>query len=223
MPSRASAWMTMDASPGASVMRSAPDAIVPSGSRPNASQSVRPSGSTMIRSRSIRSPTRAASASSTSAVATPPSVGSCMAWTGASSHAISTSGSTLSPGALRKFLAFRMVAGGVELVEERRDRGLGGRAGWKQERREEPTRTRAAYGDVIGVDLERVPADLVGGERDRVGGGHEIAVAHVDDRRVLTDLRTDDDAGIPERVLVEDRLQRLGTKLADWQELHAAE
>src|SRR5438876_5953893 len=80
-----------------------------------------------------------------------------------------------------------------------------------------------SYGDVIGVDLERVPADLVGGERDRVGGGHEIAVAHVDDRRVLTDLRTDDDAGIPERVLVEDRLQRLGTKLADWQELHAAE
>src|SRR6059036_1267294 len=76
MPSRASAWMTMDASPGASVMRSAPDAIVPSGSRPNASQSVRPSGSTMIRSRSIRSPTPAASASSTSAVATPPSVGS---------------------------------------------------------------------------------------------------------------------------------------------------
>src|SRR3989442_1413434 len=116
-----------------------------------------------------------------------------------------------------------LIARRVELVEERRDRGLGGRAGWKQERREEPTRTRAAYGDVIGVDLERVPADLVGGERDRVGGGHEIAVAHVDDRRVLTDLRTDDDAGIPERVLVEDRLQRLGTKLADWQELHAAE
>src|SRR5439155_141296 len=116
-----------------------------------------------------------------------------------------------------------LIARLVELVEERRDRGLGGRAGWKQERREEPTRTRAAYGDVIGVDLERVPADLVGGERDRVGGGHEIAVAHVDDRRVLTDLRTDDDAGIPERVLVEDRLQRLGTKLADWQELHAAE
>src|SRR5438477_405053 len=116
-----------------------------------------------------------------------------------------------------------LIARRVELVEERRDRGLGGRAGWKQERREEPTRTRAAYGDVIGVDLERVPADLVGGERNRVGGGHEIAVAHVDDRRVLTDLRTDDDAGIPERVLVEDRLQRLGTKLADWQELHAAE
>src|SRR5256886_6650587 len=116
-----------------------------------------------------------------------------------------------------------LIARRVELVEERRDRGLGGRAGWKQERREEPTRTRAAYGDVIGVDLERVPADLVGGERDRVGGGHEIAVAHVDDRRVLTDLRTDDDAGIPERVLLDDRLQRLGTKLADWQELHAAE
>ena len=117
----------------------------------------------------------------------------------------------------------QLVTRRVELREERRNRRLGGRLGRQQEGREEPARARAAHGDVIGVDLERVPADLVRGEGDRVRRRHEIAVAHVDDRCVFTDFRTDDDAGIPERVLVEDRLQRLGTKLADWQELHAAE
>ena len=50
----------MPASAGASVMSRAPEAMVPSGSRPNASHSARPSGSTMMRSRSIRSPTPAA-------------------------------------------------------------------------------------------------------------------------------------------------------------------
>ena len=38
---------------------------------------------------------------------------------------------------------------------------------------------------------------------------------------VLTDPWPDDDAGIPEGVLVEDRLQRLGTELANWQDAHA--
>src|SRR2546422_811534 len=60
MDSRASAWITAPASAGDSVIRSAPDAMVPRGSRPNASQSARPSGSTMIRSRSMRRPTPAA-------------------------------------------------------------------------------------------------------------------------------------------------------------------
>ena len=101
----------MPASAGASVKSSAPDAIVPSGSSPKASQSARPSGSTMMRSRSMRSPTPAAVASSTSAVAIPPSVGSCIACTAASSHAISASGRTLSPGAFRKPLARRIAAG----------------------------------------------------------------------------------------------------------------
>src|SRR2546425_2080897 len=111
MDSRARAWITMPASAGASVIRSAPDAIVPRGSRPNASQSARPSGSTRIRSRSMRRPTPAASASSTSAVAIPPSVGSCIACTVTNSHAISASGRTLSPGVLRNPLALRMAAG----------------------------------------------------------------------------------------------------------------
>src|SRR5262245_4851912 len=101
----------MPASAGARVISNAPDAIVPSGSSPNAAQRALPSGSTMIRSRSMRSPTPAASASSTSAVAMPPSVGSCMACTVVSSQAISASGRTLSPGVLRKPRARRMTVG----------------------------------------------------------------------------------------------------------------
>ncbi len=92
-------------------MRRAPDAIVPRGSRPNASHSILPSGSTMMRVASMRNPTLAASAISTRAVAMPPSVGSCMACTRASSHAISASGSTLIPGTRRKFFARLMTAG----------------------------------------------------------------------------------------------------------------
>ena len=60
-----------------------------------------------------------------------------------------------------------------------------------------------------------------GRERDRVAGRDEISVAHVDDRGIFTDPGPDDDAGILELVLVEDRLQRVGTKLADWQGPHA--
>src|SRR5262245_32769841 len=94
--------VTASASPGATVMSSDPEAMVPSGSRLNTSQSRRPSASTGTRSRSIRNPTPAAWASSQHAVARPPSVGSCMACTRAAAHAARDSATTLMPGARRK-------------------------------------------------------------------------------------------------------------------------
>ena len=49
---------------------------------------------------------------------------------------------------------------------------------------------RSAGGsDIVGVDVDRVPANLVGGEGDGIGLGHQVDPAHVDDRCVLAHLR----------------------------------
>src|SRR4029450_3054618 len=114
-----------------------------------------------------------------------------------------------------------LVARGMKLGEEPIDRRTGGGGGRQEQRREEPSRARAPHRDVVGIDVERVPADLGGRERDRIAGGDEISVAHVDDRGIFTDPGPDDDAGLLELVLAEARLQRVGTELADWQQLHA--
>ena len=97
-----------------------------------------------------------------------------------------------------------------------------GRSGIRQQQRgQEPAGAGAANGDVVGVHLQRVPPGGVGGERDRIRRRDQVAITQVDDGGVLSDARADDDAGIPDGVLVEDRLQRLGTELPDWQDAHA--
>ncbi len=114
-----------------------------------------------------------------------------------------------------------LLARRVQLREERLDRGIGSGTGGQQQGRQKPPRAGAANRDVVGVDVQGVPPDLGRRERDRIARRDKVPVAHVDDRSVFTDPGTDDDAGILGVVLVEDRLQRLGTKLADWQRLHA--
>ena len=50
---------------------------------------------------------------------------------------------------------------------------------------EEEAGRRSHGGNVVGIDVDRVPANLVAGKSDGVGLGHEQAVAAVDDRCVL--------------------------------------
>jgi len=52
--------------------------------------------------------------------------------------------------------------------------GVGFRFG-KQYGREEPPGRRAHGGDVVGVDIDGVPADFLGGEGDGVGFRNECA------------------------------------------------
>ena len=101
----------------------------------------------------------------------------------------------------------QLLARLAELGEERAHRVLVGAALGQQQRGEEPAGRAPRTSDVVGVDVQRVPAEVVGGERDRIGGGHQVAVADVDDRRVLADARPHDHARIAGRVLVEDGLQ----------------
>jgi len=85
---------------------------------------------------------------------------------------------------------------------------------------EKPARRRPAHGQVVGVDVQRVPAHLVGGEGDGIGRRHEIAIAHVQDGGVLADLRAHDHSRIGADVLAEESLEELGGKLAHGQRRH---
>ena len=58
------------------------------------------------------------------------------------------------------------------------------RAALRQEQyHEKPARSRTHDGDVVGVDMNRVRSDAVGGKGDRVGGDHEAAVRRRRSRR----------------------------------------
>ena len=87
-------------------------------------------------------------------------------------------------------------------------------------RRQQPARRRAQAGEVIGVDVDGVPADAVGGERDRVALGNEQpSVAgrtkHVYDRGIGPNPRADDDARIVLRQVCQQRGQECGRELAE--------
>jgi hypothetical protein len=92
----------------------------------------------------------------------------------------------------------------------------------QQQRGEKPARRGAAHDDVVGVDVQRVPPELVGRERDRIAGDDKIPIADVDDRGVLADARPHDHPRIARRVLVENRLQQIAGKLPEWQARHCA-
>ena len=109
-----------------------------------------------------------------------------------------------------------------ELTEQRAHHLLVRRAGWQQQRGQEPAGTGPAHRDVVGVDVQRVPAQLVSGEGDRIGGGHEIAIAEVDDGGVLAHPRPHEHPRIMARVLVENGLQQIGRQLAGGQKRHRA-
>ena len=76
-------------------------------------------------------------------------------------------------------------------ASHQRGRGL---ALGQQHRVEHPQRARAAGGHVVGVDIDGIPADLVGGKGDGVGLDDHVAVAHVDDGHILAHARPGDQA-----------------------------
>ena len=78
-----------------------------------------------------------------------------------------------------------------ELREQSPDDSLVGDGCRQQYGREEPARRGATHRDVVGIHRHRVPAQLVGGERHRVRGGHEVALAEIDNGGILAHARTD--------------------------------
>jgi len=85
-----------------------------------------------------------------------------------------------------------------------------------------PARTRAHDGDVVGIDVHGVPADLLRGERHRVALENEILGSEIDDGGVLAEGWTDDDGGVPRTQLPEDRAEQRWGNLAWWKPGHGA-
>lgn len=56
--------------------------------------------------------------------------------------------------------------------------------------------TGPQHRQVIRVDVNRVPADVIRGTSNRVGRDDEVAVARVDDRGIFANLRTEEQARI---------------------------
>ena len=92
----------------------------------------------------------------------------------------------------------------------------------EQQGSQKPARRRPAHDDVVGVDVQRVPAQVVGGKGDGIGGGDQVAIAEVDHGGVLAHAWPHDHPGIVAGLLVEDRLQQITGKLTDRQERHRA-
>jgi len=66
----------------------------------------------------------------------------------------------------------------------------------EQRATQEPARLRARRGDVVGVDVDGVPADAVGGEGDRIGLDHQESVAEVEHRAIEADPGAEQDARV---------------------------
>ena len=77
---------------------------------------------------------------------------------------------------------------GMHVGEQRLDRVRAG-AGRQQHDGLEPAWPHARHRDVVGVDHDRVAADLLGRQRDRVGRGDQGAAADRDRAGILADRR----------------------------------
>jgi len=89
-----------------------------------------------------------------------------------------------------------LATGGAHLFEDGLDDGSVGFALREEQRHDEPAGLRAQAGDIVRVNVDHVPADLVRGECDRVRLGHEVPVAEVDDCGISAQPRAEDDPRI---------------------------
>ena len=95
--------------------------------------------------------------------------------------------------------------------------GLGfGEAIGEQDGSQEPLGYTAGTRQVVGVDLNGVPADVVGGKGNGVGFSDEKAVAHVDDGGVFADLGAEEYTGVGYTGLGQEPLEELGRELSDF-------
>ena len=69
----------------------------------------------------------------------------------------------------------------------------------QQQDRQEPARARSHGGHIVGIDVDRVPAQVFGGKGDGIAFRHQVAVPHIDDRRIFAEARPHQQAGITSR------------------------
>ena len=84
---------------------------------------------------------------------------------------------------------------------------------------EEPQRACAQDGNVVRVDVNSVTPDVISGKGNGICRDDEIAIAFVDDGRVLANLRSNEQARIMLWQMPQQRSQMLKRKFADWKNL----
>ena len=77
----------------------------------------------------------------------------------------------------------------------------------------------AQDGNVVRVDVNSVTPDVISGKGDGICRDDEIAIACVDDGRVLANLRSNEQARIMLWQMPQQRSQMLKRKFADWKNL----
>ena len=87
-------------------------------------------------------------------------------------------------------------------------------SGRQEHRRQEPARRRTHHRDVVGVHIDRIPPDLVGGKGDGVGFGDQVAVAKIKHGGILAGARPHDDARIAGREAGEKLFEQRQRQLA---------
>ena len=99
------------------------------------------------------------------------------------------------------------LAGFQSIVKNFLGQRLRGEIFGQKQCREIPQRPATFGGDVVGIDVDGVPTDLIGGESNRVGFGDQVTrAASINNRGVFANAGTDDDAAVLDLVLLEQPL-----------------
>ena len=114
----------------------------------------------------------------------------------------------------------KRLAGLCNLGEDGFDQRHRGRPFRQQQSGEKPLRLTTASGNIVSIDHHGVVTNGIGGKGDRVRLGDQIAVAHVDDRRVFSHGWSDDDTRIRPGVGGEQALQQLWREFAWFENGH---
>jgi hypothetical protein len=90
---------------------------------------------------------------------------------------------------------------------------------WKEHDDEEPQWPCAHNGNIVGIDVNRVAADVIRGEGDGIGSDHEISISGIDNSCVFANLRSDQQAWIKPWRSLQQRSQLLRRKFTDGQKV----
>jgi hypothetical protein len=99
-------------------------------------------------------------------------------------------------------------------VAEDPPHGARRRAGRDDDRGLEPRRPRPHDGDVVGIDVHRIPADVLGREGHRVALQDQVLLSEIDHRGVLAERGPQHDASIRCAAKAEELLQEPDRQLA---------
>ncbi len=83
-------------------------------------------------------------------------------------------------------------AGSGYLVEDLLNEALRRTSLGQEDGRLKPLRLCPSDGDIVGIDMNRIPPDFIHGKGDGVRFRHQVSIGKIDDGGILADLWSDD-------------------------------